>query len=344
MANVTSSEGVVDTATGTEPTKKKSTAGRKLFLALLLLALFLFPLLQFVVGGMNYLLHMFLFAFMYITMASSWNIIGGFAGYVSLGHNVFFAIGAYFTGLAFAYYDVSPFISAPVAGLVAMGLGLIVGLITLRTRGSAFIIATIALVFLTRFLIDKWEYAGGANGLSLTLIDLPVETSKMPFYYYMLVLAILTIFSAYRIRKSKFGLGLRAISQDETKAEVVGIPTNMYKIMAFAISAFFVGVAGANWGYYLTYLRPSLFLTIAIASQIVLMAILGGKGTIAGPVVGAVIIIAINEFFVTQLGSTSLNIAATGSLMLVVLLFFPAGIIGTLKQRNMLPSFLDWES
>ncbi len=160
----------------------------------------------------------------------------------------------------------------------------------------------------------------------------------------MLILAMFTVFSVYRINKSKFGLGLRAISQDEIKAEAVGIPTSMYKIFAFAISGFFVGVAGANWGYYLTYLRPTLFLTIAIASQIVLMAILGGKGTIAGPVIGAVIIIAVNEFFVTQLGSTSLNIAATGALMLVVLLFFPAGIIGTLKERDRLPSIIDWES
>lgn len=345
MANVQPSEVVAETTAAVEPVPAAVlNRGRKVFLALLVGALILFPVLQVTVGGMNYWLHMLLYIFMYAAMASSWNIIGGFSGYVSLGHNVFFAVGAYASGLLFAYSGISPFISAPLAGLVAMLLGFVVGLITLRTRGSAFIISTIALVFLMRFLVDKWAYAGGANGMSLPLIDLPVETAKLPFYYYMLALAIITVASAYAIRNSKFGLGLRAISQDETKAEVLGIPTSMYKILAFAISGFFVGVAGAMWGYYLTYLRPSLFLTISIASQIVLMAILGGKGTIAGPVVGAVILIAINEFFVIQLGSTSLNIVATGALMLIVLLFFPAGIIGTLKERNRLPRIFDWES
>ncbi len=316
---------------------------RRTFLIGLILILFAFPLLQVATGEFNYWMHMALFTFMYVSMASSWNIIGGFTGYISLGHNVFFAIGAYFAGLVYAYYNISPFVSAPVAGLVAMLAGLIIGLITLRTSGSTFIISTIALVFLSLFLLDKWEFAGGANGVSLELIDLPRTTAKIPFYYGMLIAMILTLFLCYHIRHSKFGLGLRAIAQDEIKAEVAGIPTNQYKIVAFALSALMVGVVGAIWGYYLTYLRPSLFLTIAIASRIVLMAILGGKGTVAGPVVGAVVLVVINEYFVAELGSTELNIVATGVIMLIVLLFFPSGIIGTLKERGRLPAFLDWE-
>ena len=326
------------------PKLKKPFSRRKaIFLGILLLVLLLFPALQFVVGGMNYWLHMLLFTFMYVAMATSWNIIGGYAGYTSLGHNVFFAVGGYFTGVLLVYFDVSPFLTAPISGIVAMLLGVLVGMISLRTRGAAFIISTIAMMMLVKISFDNWDYIGGVDGISMKLIDLSIELVKFPFYYYMLVIAIAAVYLSYRIRHSKFGLGLRAISQDETKAEVAGIPTNSYKILAFAISGLFVGMAGGIWGYYLTYLRPNIFLTVLIAAQMVLMTVLGGKGTVAGPVVGAILFIAVNEFFVASLGFTMLNIAATGLLLALVLLFFPRGIVGTLKERGWLPFFLDWD-
>lgn len=335
--------GEMDTPAKAESMKQPSLGIKKAFLGVLLLVLLLFPLLQFVTGRLNYWLHMGIFIFMYVAMASSWNIIGGFAGYTSLGHNVFSAVGAYLTGVLLVYFGISPFLTAPLGGLVAMGIGLLVGLISLRTRGPAFIISTIAMVLLVKISFDNWDYIGGSNGLSLPVIDLPVQITKMPFYYAMLLIAIGAVYLAYRIRHSKFGLGLRAISQDEVKSEVAGIPTNLYKILAFSISGLFVGMAGSLWGYYLTYLRPSIFLTILVAAQIVLMAVLGGKGTVSGPVVGAVIFIAINEFFVANLGFTELNIVATGLLMLLVLLFFPEGIVGSLKESGKLPRVLDWD-
>lgn len=320
------------------------TKVQKIFLGVLLLSLLLFPLLQFVVGSLNYWLHMLLFTFMYIAMASSWNIIGGYAGYTSLGHNVFLAVGGYFTGVLLVYYDISPFISAPIAGLVSMALGLLVGLISLRTRGPAFIISTIALVMLVKISFDNWDYIGGTNGMTMPpILNLPIELVKFPFYYYMLIIAMGAVYMSYRIRHSKFGLGLRAISQDEIKAEVAGIPTNYYKILAFGISGLFVGMAGGIWGYYLTYLRPNIFLIILVAAQLVLMSVLGGKGTVAGPVVGAILFIAIDEFFVANLGFTELNIVATGLLLAAVLIFFPQGIVGTLRERGRLPHFLDWD-
>jgi branched-chain amino acid transport system permease protein len=323
---------------------KKPSIRQKVFLFVLLVLLVSFPLLQFVVGGLNYWLHMLLFTFMYVAMASSWNIIGGYAGYTSLGHNVFFAVGGYFVGVLLVYYDISPFITAPIAGLVSMALGLLVGLISLRTRGPAFIISTIALVMLVKITFDNWDYIGGTNGMTMPpILSISVDLVKFPFYYYMLLIAIAAVYLSYRIRHSKFGLGLRAISQDEIKAEVAGIPTSYYKILAFGISGLFVGMAGGIWGYYLTYLRPNIFLVILVAAQLVLMAVLGGKGTVAGPVVGAILFIAVNEFFVAKLGFTELNIVATGLLLALVLIFFPLGIVGTLKERGKLPSFLDWD-
>jgi branched-chain amino acid transport system permease protein len=302
----------------------------------------LLPVFQIVNGGLNYWLHMLLYVFLYVIMSSSWNIIGGYAGYVSLGHNVFFAFGAYFAGMFFVYLRISPFITAPVAGIMAMVGGLLFGLIALRTRGTAFIISTIALVLLMVEVLDNWRLTGGTNGLAMRIIDLDGQFAKIPYYYYLLVIMILTILTTYFIKHSKFGLGLRAISQDETKAEVAGIPTRLYKILAFGISGLFIGMAGAIWGSYLTYLRPSIFLTVAIGTNIVLNTILGGKGTVSGPVIGAAIMIAVNEFVVAKLGATELNIVVTGLILICVLLYFPEGIVGTLKNKNLLPSFLDW--
>jgi branched-chain amino acid transport system permease protein len=286
---------------------------------------------------------MLLFVFMNVAIASSWNIMGGYAGYISLGHSVFFAIGGYVAAILFAYFGISPFLSFPLAGLIAMAVGLVVGTITLRVRGPTFIISTIALVLLTKILFDNWAYVGGSNGISLPLLDLPVEYVKLPFYYAMLVVAVGAVYLSFLVRRSKFGLGLRAISQDETKAEVAGIPTRAYKVIAFALSGLFIGMAGALWGYYLTYLSPAIFLTILVGAKFVLMTILGGRGTVSGPVVGASVFIIVNEFFVAKLGATELNIVATGVLLIVVLVFFPEGIVGSLKKSGRLPRMLDWD-
>lgn len=151
------------------------------------------------------------------------------------------------------------------------------------------------------------------------------------------------IWVTYRVKHSKFGLGLRAISMDEIKAESAGINTRSYKVLAFALSAFFVGMAGAVWGEYLTYIRPNIYLVILISVNMVLMCILGGKGTIAGPVIGAILIVTFNEIFVATLGASEINILATGLIMMLSLLFFPLGIVGTLAKHRKLPRILNWD-
>ena len=319
---------------------KRMKAGLPL---LILVALIVIPLVQIKTGTLNYWLYMLTICFLYITWSSSWNIIGGYAGYISLGHNVFTAFGAYFSGMVFVFWQISPFITAPIAGIVAMIGGLLFGLIALRTRGSTFIISTIALVLLVAESLDNWKKTGGVNGLPMPMIPLDGSIAKIPFYYYMLVIMVLCILMTYFIKHSKFGLALRAISQDETKAEVAGIPTRMYKILAFGLSGLFIGMSGAIYGYSLTYLRPSIFLTVAIGTGIVLNTILGGKGTVSGPVIGAAIMLAVNEFVVSKLGATELNIVVTGLILIFVLLFFPDGIVGSLRNRGTLPTFLDWD-
>ena len=310
---------------------------------LFVLAVFLaLPVIQFM-GNFNYVLHLTLFTASYVVMASGWNILGGFTGYISLGHNVFFAIGGYFAGMIFARYGISTIILAPLAGVVAGVVGYLIGLITLRVRGPSFIISSLALVMIFRILFENWHFVGGAAGVALPANDLPVEWAKLPYYYAFIAMAAFAVWISYRIKHSKFGLGLRAISKDEIKAESAGIDTRFYKVLAFAISAFFVGMAGAVWGEYLTYIRPNIYLIILISVNMVLMCILGGKGTIAGPVVGAFLIVAFNEIFVATLGASEINVLATGLIMMLSLMFFPLGIVGTLARHNRLPRILNWD-
>jgi len=344
MADELAGQGVARRERSAEPpAPTRRFDSRKALLAIALLALLCVPLSYPVLTTYSYTLQIMTTGFMWIALASSWNIIGGYAGYISLGHNVFLAAGAYLAGGLFAHKGVSPFLMAPVAGLLCVVLGTLVGFITLRTRGPAFIISTIALMLIARILFDNWDYLGGSNGLSLPLLDLDTGLIKVPFYYGLLLCAIGAVLLSYRVRHSKFGLGLRAIAEDEVKAEVAGINTRRYKIAAFALSGFFIGVAGALWGYSIFYLRPEAFLTLAVAADMVLMAIIGGRGTVAGPVIGAILIVAFNEISVSQLGSSELNLAITGVLLIGALLFFPLGVVGTLREKRRLPRVLDWD-
>ncbi len=295
------------------------------------------------IGTYNFVLQICTVTFMWIAMTSSWNILGGYTGYISLGHNVFFGVGGYVSGMLLVEFGWSPFATALLAGFIALGLGILAGLITYRTRGPSFIISTIALLLVVTLLMDNWSYLGGSNGMSLPLAPFDVSWIKVPFYYAMLIAAIGAVVLGYRVQHSKFGMALRAIAEDEIKAEVSGIDTRRYKLMAFALSAFFPGVVGALWGYSLSYLRPVIFLLIAVAARMVLMVIVGGRGTVAGPVIGAVLIVAFDELSVSFFGSSELNLVITGVLFVLMLLFFPLGIVGTLREKNRLPAWLDWD-
>jgi len=291
----------------------------------------------------NYVLQVGVSIFTWIALASSWNILGGYTGYISLGHNVFYGVGGYFSALLLIHFGLSPFLTAPLAGVVALSLGLLAGLVTFRTQGPAFIISTIALLFIVLVWFDTWSLTGGSNGLSLPVPPFPREWLRAPFYYAMLAAALVAVWLGHRVQHSKFGLALRAIGSDQVKAEVAGLNTRRFKMLAFALSAFIPGAVGAIFAYSISYVRPTIFFLIAIGAQMVLMAIIGGRGTVAGPVIGAAVVILLNEASLTYLGATELNLAVTGALLVVVLLFFPGGIVGSLRERGKLPAFLDWD-
>ncbi len=302
--------------------------------AVIAVALLTFPLLRGTFSAFNYIIQVLIVMLMFVAMASSWNIMGGFTGYISLGHNVFMVIGAYVSGMLLVYQGISPFVSVFLGVVIAVVVGVLFGLITLRTRGPAFIIASIALLLMTRLMFDNWKAIEGALGLSLPIPDFFPTLGKVPMYYGMLVAAFGAVALAYGISRSKFGLALRAIAMDETKAEVAGIDTRRYKIIALALSAIFIAWAGTFWGYTLNYLRPSAFLSVAIAADMALMSIVGGKGTVAGPPIGAFLIILVTELSVWAFGPSELNLAISGTILIIVLLFFPLGIVGTLQSRQ----------
>jgi ABC-type branched-subunit amino acid transport system permease subunit len=207
------------------------------------------------------------------------------------------------------------------------------GWVALRTQGSAFVVVTIAGVFIMRLLaLNLSSITNGANGLTQPRPgwgDIPwsPEFIKVPFHYIMLALLCITLFVSWRIRQSKFGMGLVAIREDEGKAEAVGIDTMMYKVFAFGISAYFVAVAGGIYSYFFTYIDPTFVFDILTSVTMVLMAILGGRGTLWGPVLGAFIMEPLSNWVIGEFGGTQIHLTIFGGILLFVMLFMPQGIL-----------------
>lgn len=265
------------------------------------------------------------------TMATSWNIMGGYTGYKSLGHAAFYGFGAYLVAIAANRFGWNPLWSAPVLALVVSLVAMLLGRVMLRTHGSAFVIATIAMVLIFRLLaLNLREITNGAPGLSQPLPPWSPEMSRMPFYYYMLVVLIVALVVSAYIRRSRFGLGLLAIRDDEGKAEMVGVNTTLYKVIAFGISAYFVALGGGIWSYHTTHISPIFAFDIIVGVEMILMTMLGGIGTLWGPALGAFILIPAADFILFRFGSTAIHLTILGALMMAIILFLPRGILPTI--------------
>ncbi|MFQ5611093.1 MAG: branched-chain amino acid ABC transporter permease [Anaerolineae bacterium] len=270
---------------------------------------------------------------MFAMMATSWNIVGGYAGYKSLGHSAFFGLGAYLVAVAANRLGWNPLVSAPFLALIVVLVALLLGWIMLRTSGSAFVIATIAMLLIFRLLaLNLRGITKGAPGLSQPLPPWSPEFSRMPFFYYILAWLVVSVAVSAYIRRSRFGLGLLAIRDDEGKAEMVGVNTTLYKALAFGISAYFVGLAGGVWSYFTTHISPIFAFDIIVGVQMILMTMLGGLGTLWGPVLGAFIFIPASDLILFRFGSTAIHLAIQGGLMMLVILFLPRGILPTLQD------------
>ena len=270
---------------------------------------------------------------LYATMATSWNILGGYTGYTSLGHAAFFGLGAYLVAIAANQLGWNPLWSAPVLALVVTIVAFGLGWIMLRTSGAAFVIATIAMLLIFRLLaLNLRGITKGAPGLSQPLPPWTPEFSRMPFYYYMLVWLIIAVAVSAYIRRSRFGLGLLSIRDDEGKAEMVGVHTTLYKVLAFGASAYFVGLGGGIWSYFTTHISPVFAFDIIVGVEMILMTMLGGLGTVWGPVLGAFIFVPASDLILFEFGSSTIHLAILGGLMMLILLFLPRGILPTISD------------
>ncbi|MEU8486580.1 branched-chain amino acid ABC transporter ATP-binding protein/permease [Streptomyces sp. NPDC048641] len=278
-----------------------------------------------------YLQNMAIMGFLLAVMASGWNIISGYTGYVSLGQSAFLGVGAYTTALVSLHTGISPLLAAPLGGVVAAASALVLGLVGRRTRGIAFVIVSFAFLEFTALLVSNWSsLTNGNHGLALPLPTWDRTYLNWPFYYYLLALLALTVWGSWAIRRSRFGIGLMAIRDDESKADGVGLRTDRYKMFAFAASAFPIGVAGGVHAYYIAFLEPSAMFDIVIAMQIVLAAHLGGVGTLWGPVLGAFLLEPLNQFTNQSLSGPdagSWRLIIYGALLAAIVLFFPKGLL-----------------
>jgi ABC-type branched-subunit amino acid transport system ATPase component/ABC-type branched-subunit amino acid transport system permease subunit len=269
-----------------------------------------------------------------VVTASGWNLISGFAGYVSLGQSAFLGVGAYTVGIIALRTHVSPFALVPLGGVAAIAVAAVLGVVAMRTRGHAFVIITIALLFLMQTLaLNLPGITGGSAGLTLPLPTWSRDIGELPFYYAMLALALLAVAMAAWVRRSKLGAGLLAIREDEGKAAAIGIRTPAYKLLGFMASAVLIGVAGGVYGYFLTFVDPRGMFDILLSVQIVLAAMLGGRGTVWGPVLGAAVIQPLNEVVNTYFGTQQgLQLLVFGVLLGTVVVALPKGIIPTVSD------------
>jgi ABC-type branched-subunit amino acid transport system ATPase component/ABC-type branched-subunit amino acid transport system permease subunit len=262
------------------------------------------------------------------------NIISGWGGYISLGQSAFVGVGAYTVGLGALKVGGDPFLWVPVAGVVAGLLALLMGLIAMRTRGHSFVILTIGFLFLLQLIAINWdELTNGTQGLSLPIPMWDVAYQYWPFYYALLGILGLSLVTAWWIRRTKFGMGLIAMREDEDKAATVGVNTPVYKMLGFVASGVFLGMAGGVYAYYLAFIDPRGMFDIVISVQIILCMLLGGRGTLWGPVLGAFLIEPLNELANQQMGGGNSRLLIFGGLMALVVLLLPKGILPTLQER-----------
>ena len=300
--------------------------GSWLVLAGLALALAALPL-----GAGNYLLRLATTVCMYAVLAQSWNFIGGLAGYPSFATAAFFGFGAY-TSAIMQNHGAPMVLSWGCAGLAAMTFAAFLGVAILHLRGHYFAIASLVVAEMLREIVNAMpDLAGGGKGLNLPILRLAPAAEARVFFYAMLGLALICTAAAIVIHQSKLGFGLRCIQQNEDAASMLGVNAYAYKTAAFSLSAVFVGVAGAIYASWVKYIEPPDVFDVLLAIKPMVMVLLGGLGTIFGPALGAVILLAFEEL--VSRNFLTIHAAALGLIIVVLILFLPNGILATLTSN-----------
>jgi branched-chain amino acid transport system permease protein len=269
----------------------------------------------------------------YVVLATAWNILGGYAGYVNFGTPAFFGLGAYTGAVLYKAFALPLLLQIAVAMAMSGLLGLFAGLLTLRLRGIFFAIATIALVVIMETLFINWRYAGGATGLQLLRPPpiAPFDSYIKMLFVMMAAMAIAAVALARYIQDSWIGRGLRAIRDSEEAAECMGVPTLKLKVFACMVSGALMGAAGAPMPMYLQYIEPASTFNLNYAVGALASPMIGGTAHWLGPVIGAVLLSSFQQI-VTVTISNEMNVLVVGVLLVVFVVAAPEGILGLLKR------------
>jgi branched-chain amino acid transport system permease protein len=269
----------------------------------------------------------------FIVLATAWNILGGYTGYVNFGSAAFFALGAYSSVFMHKFYPmpipVLIVIAAVISGLVGFGMGYL----TLRLRGAFFAIATLALAVVLQTLIVNWNYVGGSRGAYVVRPATIALLGNYVHYLFLLMLglAVIALTVARTIEHSRLGYGFATIRDDELAAEASGVPTLRLKLIATTISGALMGMAGAPFPYYIGYLQPSSAFGLEYAVNSIAMPIIGGTATWLGPLIGAIVLGTLQQY-VTVTISSSVNVLIVGVLLVVFVVIAPNGIVGLVQS------------
>jgi branched-chain amino acid transport system permease protein len=262
-----------------------------------------------------------------VILASAWNLLGGFAGQVSLGYSAFLGIGAYTTALL-SLRGVNPFLTLPLGALLAALFSIVIGLPAFRLRGPYFTIATIGVGEAVRVSAASVSFTGGSGGLRMPAGSFDFQLN----YYSMIVLAILSVALAAAVRSSAFGHALAAIRQDIDGAEALGVHSTRFKLAAHALSAAVVALAGSLYAINFQYIAPGSVFDFRLSLSIVLMPIVGGVGTVAGPVLGALVFSTLQIKLLAIPALRDAYLLLYGGLLILVMLYEPKGLVGLWRR------------
>jgi branched-chain amino acid transport system permease protein len=276
------------------------------------------------------------FTLVFMVATAAWNVFSGYSGYLALGHAVFFGSGGYAVALAArdwhfkGGWDV--FGLLPFAGVVAALVAVPVGMIALRTRRHTFVVVTIAIFFIFQLAAFNLSFTGGTSGIELPIAPFTAANYNQPFYYVALAILVLTVLMSWAVRRSRFGLQLLAIRDDEDRALGLGVNTRRVKLLAFVLSALPVGMVGGLYFYFIGQVFPQFAFDPLFDVSLALMAFIGGIGTLVGPLLGALVLESLQQYFTQSFSGTGTYLIAYGILFLIVILLLPRGVVPSLAQ------------
>ncbi|RJQ60188.1 MAG: branched-chain amino acid ABC transporter permease [Desulfobacteraceae bacterium] len=283
--------------------------------------------------------HLMIMMLLYTTLSQAWNLIGGYAGQVSFGHAVFFGIGAYAAMAPLNQWGITPWVGMTFGAVIAVLVAVIVGVPVFRLKGHYFAISTFAVAEVVRELFSNWEWVDGPIGLDAPILEEGFYNfmwyqTKIPYHYITLVFFILMMLVTFRMERSRMGYYFRAIKQRPEAARAMGVNIVLYKQYALVISAFFTAICGAFYGMYVLHIEPGTVLSLDISIKIVLITALGGAGSLWGPLLGAAILIPLQEYSRIWLGGTGkgIDLIVLGTLIVIICIFEPRGIVGVIKR------------